>query len=158
MKKYIGALYIVLALVLIVATLGCGGDGDDEDEEEKIRALVDERISCMNSGDYETVYNMATPEWRERVTYDELYNFLMVAMGEFITMVQSGEAEVAITDINIRVDGDWAYMTGTQKVGGMSIQEYTEDTPDVWQKIDGTWYNVQTDPRFPGYDPGDLPE
>jgi len=48
-------------------------------------------------------------------------------------------------------------MTGNLEVDGDVLMPYTDDFPDIWQKIDGTWYNLETNPMFPGYDPGVLP-
>ena len=137
-------------------------DDDDEsageNDEEKVRALLDEQIAAMNNVDVETVYSQRTPGYRSRVTVEEFQDFIMLAFAQFLPMVESGEAAVEITDLKIRVDGDWAYMTGTLGINGTSIQEYTDESPDIWHQIDGTWYNVETNPIFPGYDASELPE
>jgi ketosteroid isomerase-like protein len=71
--------------------------------------------------------------------------------------VESGQAEVEITDLKIRVEGDYAYMTGNLGLNGTVLLPYTDESPDIWQKIDGIWYNIETNPMFPGYDPSELP-
>ncbi|MFC2027219.1 hypothetical protein ACFLU3_00895, partial [Chloroflexota bacterium] len=108
--------------------------------------------------DLETVYSQRTPGYRSRVTVEEFQDFIMLAFAQFLPMVESGEAAVEITNLKIRVDGDWAYMTGTLGINETSIQEYTDDFPDIWHKIDGTWCNVETNSIFPGYDASELPE
>jgi len=155
-KKFIVVLSVMLTLVFVVGAVGCGGD--DENDEEKIRALIDEQMAALNDVDLETVYNQRTPGYRSRVTVEEFEDFIMLAFGSFLPSVESGEAEVAIIDLQIEVKDDWAYMTGALALNGNSLLEYTDDSPDIWHKIDGTWYNVETNPIFPGYDPSELPE
>ena len=54
--------------------------------------------------------------------------------------MQSGAAEVFIADVEVRVEGEWAYITGKLGVDGTVLLEYTDEAPDIWQKIDGKWY------------------
>lgn len=152
MKKIAIAVALILALALVLGTLGCGGN-----DEGKIRELLDEQIAALNDLDFETVYNQRTPNYRSRVTLQEFEAFITMAFAEFLPMVESGQAEVEIADLEIRVEGEWAYMTGKLGLNGNPILEYTDNSPDIWQKIDGTWYNVETNPLFPGYDPSELP-
>ena len=153
MKKLLIPLAILVALALVIGTTGCG-----ENDEEIIRELVDEQIAAMNDLDLETVYNQRSPSYRSRVTYEEFEAFLMAAYADFLPAVESGEAEVEITDMEITVEGEYAYMTGNLGIDGTVLLPYTDDFPDIWQKIDGTWYNLETNPMFPGYDPSELPD
>lgn len=152
MKKLAITVALILVLALVLGTLGCGAN-----DEEKIRELVDEQIAAMNDVDLETVYLQRTPNYRSRVTLQEFENFLLMAYAEFLPLVESGQAEVEIADLEIRVEGEWAYMTGNLGLNGTVLLPYTDESPDIWQKIDGTWYNVETNPDFPGYDPSELP-
>ncbi len=152
MKKLAITVALILALALVLGTLGCGGN-----DEGKIRELLDEQIAALNDVDLETVYNQRTPSYRSRVTLQEFETFLLMAYAEFLPMVESGQAEVEITDLKIRVEGEWAYMTGNLGLNGTVLLEYTDEFPDIWHKIDGTWYNVETNPQFIGYDPSELP-
>lgn len=83
--------------------------------------------------------------------------FFEVAYADVIPLIESGEAEVVITDLEISVEGEYAYMTGDLGVNGTVLLPYTDESPDIWQKIDGTWYNLETNPAFPGYDSSELP-
>ena len=152
MKKLAITVALILALALVLGTLGCGGN-----DEEKIRELVDEQIAAMNDVDLETVYNQRTPSYRSRVTLQEFETFHLMAYAEFLPLVESGQAEVEIADMEISVEGEYAYMTGKLGLNGTVLLEYTDEFPDIWRKIDGTWYNVETNPLFPGYDPSELP-
>ena len=152
MKKLAITVALILALALVLGTLVCGGN-----DEEKLRELVDEQIAALNDLDLETVYNQRTPSYRARVTLQDFEDFLTMAYAEFLPLVESGQAEVEIADLEIRVEGEWAYMTGNLGLNGTVLLPYTDESPDIWQKIDGTWYNVETNPIFPGYDPSELP-
>ena len=152
MKKLAITVALILALALVLGTLGCGGN-----DEEKINELVDEQIAALNDVDLAIVYNQRTPSYRSRVTLQEFETFLLMAYAEFLPLVESGQAEVEIADRETRVEGEWAYMTGKLGLNGTVLLEYTDEFPDIWQKIDGTWYNIETNPIFPGYDPSELP-
>jgi hypothetical protein len=123
-----------------------------------ISELVDEQIAALNEMDFETVYAQRSPSYRSRVTPEDFENFLMVAYADLAPLMESGEAEIEIIDTTISVEGDYAYMTGKLSLSGIPIMTYTEDSPDIWQKIDGTWYNLETDENFIGYDASELPE
>ena len=157
MLKLAIPIVLLMSLALVLGAVGCG-DGNGEDEEAKVQELLDEQIAAMNDMDVQTVYDQRTPGYRSRVTFEEFDAFVRIAYGEFLPAVESGQAEVAFTDPDIEVEGEWAYVTGSLGVDGTVVLEYTDESPDIWHKIDGTWYNVETSPMFPGYDPGELPE
>ena len=151
MKKFLIPISLLLALTLVFGVVGCGGN-----DEEEIGQLVDEQMAALNEMDLETVYNQKTPSYRSRVTLGEYAAFIEMAYAEFLPFL--GQKEVKVTDRDIRVDGEWAYMTGKLAINGDILLEYTDDFPDIWQKIDGTWYDTEENPLVPGYDPSELPE
>jgi len=152
MKKLVIPLLVLLLSALVIGTMGCG-----ENDEETVRDLVDEQIAALNAVDLETVYSQRSPSYRSRVTLQEFDAFLKMAYAQFLPLVESGQAAVQFTDLEIRIDGDYAYMTGNLRLNDTVLLQYTDESPDIWQKIDGTWYNLETDPRYPGYDPSELP-
>ena len=165
MKKLAITFALILALALVLGTLGCGENEAEPTptpvptptDQELISELVDEQIAALNDVDLETVYNQRTPSYRSTVTLQEFETFLLMAYAEFLPLVESGQAEVGIADLGIRVEGEYAYMTAKLGLNGSPILEYTDEFPDIWQKIDGTWYNIETNPLFIGYDPSELP-
>jgi hypothetical protein len=153
MRRLAIPLVLLLVLGLAIGAMGCGGN-----DEEEIRALVDKEIAALNDVDLETVYNQKTPSYKSRVSAEEYEAFILVAYADFLPLVESGQAEVEVTDVEIDVEGEWAYMTGKLGLNGMVLLEYTDESPDIWHKIDGTWYDVEENPLDPGYDPNDLPQ
>ena len=164
MRKYAIPVALLLALALILGTVRCGG-GEEEPtptptptDEAVILQLLDEQIDAMNELDFETVYNQRSPSHRTRVTLQDFQDFLELAYADVMPLVESGEAEIVFTDQELSVEGEYAYMTGDLGVNGTVLLSYTDESPDIWQKIDGTWYNLETNPEFPGYDPSELPD
>ena len=164
MRKLAVPITLFLALALILGTVRCGG-GEEEPtptptptDEAVILELLDEQIAALNELDWETVYDQRSPSYRSRVTLQEFEAFFEVAYADVIPLVESGEAEVVLTDLELSVDGEYAYMTGDLGLDGTIMLAYTDESPDIWQKIDGTWYNLETNPEFPGYDPSELPD
>jgi len=121
-----------------------------------ILRLIDLEIAALNELDFETVYNQKTPGYRSRVTLEEYQTFMETAYAQFIPLV--GIMKVSVIDLDIRVEGEWAYMTGKLALNGTVLLEYTDEFPDIWHKIDGTWYDVEENPLDPGYDPSELPQ
>ena len=164
MRKFAIPVTLLLALALILGTVRCGG-GEEEPtptptptDEAVILGLIDEQTAAMNELDFETVYNQRSPSYRSRVTLQDFGTFFEAAYADVIPLIESGEAEVVITDMELSVEGEYAYMTGDLGVNGTVLLPYTDESPDIWQKIDGTWYNLETNPAFPGYDPSELPD
>ena len=156
MRKVTIVLALALALALLVGTFGCSSNGADDEQE--VRDLIEGQVAALNEVDLETVYNHKTPSYRSRVTAEEYEGFILVAYADFLPQVQSGAVEVFIADVEVRVEGEWAYITGKLGVDGTVLLEYTDEAPDIWQKIDGKWYDVEENPLFPGYDPSELPD
>ena len=164
MRKFAIPVALLLALAMIIGTVRCGG-GEEEPtptptptDEAVILQLLDEQIDAMNELDFETVYNQRSPSYRSRVTLQDFGTFFEAAYADVIPLVESGEAEIVFTDQELSVEGEYAYMTGDLGVNGTVLLSYTDESPDIWQKIDGTWYNLETNPDFPGYDPSELPD
>ena len=113
MRRLVIPLVLLLVLGLAVGAMACGGN-----DEEEIRALVDKEIAALNDVDLETVYNQKTPSYRSRVSAEEYEAFILMAYADFLPLVESGQAEVEVTDVEIEVDGEWAYMTGKLGLNG----------------------------------------
>jgi hypothetical protein len=164
MRKFVIPVALVLTFAVILGTVACGG-GEEEPtptptptDEELIQELLDEQVAALNELDWETVYNQRSPSFQSRVTLQEFEAFFEMAYADIIPSVESGEAEVVITDLEISVEGQYGYMTGNLGLDGTVILPFTDEAPDIWQKIDGQWYNLETNPDFPGYDPSELPD
>ena len=164
MRKFAIPVALLLALAMILGTVHCGG-GEEEPtptptptDEAVILQLLDEQIDAMNELDFETVYNQRSPSYRSRVTLQDFGTFFEAAYADVIPLVESGEAEIVLTDMELSVEGEYAYMTGDLELDGTVLLAYSDESPDIWQKINGTWYNLETNPEFPGYDPSELPD
>lgn len=157
MRKLTIPFTLLLAMALVLGTVGCGGN-NGENDEEILRERVDEQIAAMNNLDFETIYNHRSPSYRSRVTWQELEAFIEIAYAEFMPVVESGQGELKYQNLDIRIEGEYAYMTGELALNGTVLLPYTDESPDIWQKIDGTWYDVEENPMFPGYDPSELPD
>jgi len=153
MKKVTMSMALLLALALAIGTLGCGGNA-----EEDVRQAVEDQVAALNAIDFDTVYAQQTPSYRTRVTQEEMEAFLMAAYADLLPIVESGQAQVEMENLDITVEGEWAYVTGQLTLAGNVILEYDDDLPSIWRKIDGTWYDVEENPAFPGYDHSELPD
>jgi len=156
MRKFAMPLALLLVLALTLGTIGCGGGGDGNDEDEILR-LIDEQIAAMNSIDIQTIYELGTPGFRSRVTLEEYAAFAETAFGQYFAEVQESGKRVKYANLDVDVEGEWGYVTGQVVLNGDEVLSYTDNFPDIWRKVGGTWYDAQENPLFPGYDPSDLP-
>jgi len=156
MKKCAIVLTTLLLLALLFGTIGCGGGGDDDEEDELLRR-IDEQMVAMNNVNIQTVYEQKTPGFRSRVTLEEYVAFVELTFGQYFGEVVEGGKQVKIINLDVDVEGEWGYMTGQLALNGDVVLSYTEDAPDVWRKVGGTWYDAEENPLAPGYDPSDLP-
>ena len=154
MKKCTLALTTLVVLALLFGTMGCGGG--DNDEDELIR-LVDEQMAAMNNIDIQTVYDLRTPNYRSRVTFEEYAAFVQQTYGQYFGEVLEGGKQVRLANLDVDVEGEWGYVTGQLALNGDVVLSYTDETPDIWRKVGGTWYDAEENPLAPGYDLGDLP-
>ena len=154
MKKCALALTTLLVFALLFGTIGCGGGGNDKDE---ILGLLDEQMVAMNNVDVQTVYEQRTPGYKSRVTLEEYAAFIELVFGQYFREVVEGGKQVKLTNLNVDVEGEWGYMTGQLVLNGDVVLSYTDEAPDVWRKVGGTWYDAEENPQAPGYDPNDLP-
>jgi len=154
MSKFVVPLVLLLALVVTFGTTGCGGEG--ESDEEVILGLIDQQIAALNDLDLQTVYEMKTPNYRAKATYQEYETFMEQIWGEYIGM--AGTKELKASDISMRVEGEWAYVTSKLTINGDVLLTYTDDEPDIMRKVDGQWYDVEEFPADPGYNTDDLPK
>ena len=165
-------LKIAVGLLLILALIagGCASSVSQEDYDALlaeyselqtdydtlvITVLIDKQIAALNDLDLTTVYNQRTPGYKSRVTFEEFQTYIEMAYSDVIPLV--GTMEINVIDLVISVEGEWAYMTGKLALNGNVLQEYTSEFPDIWHKIDGTWYDVEENPMDPGYDSSELP-
>jgi ketosteroid isomerase-like protein len=65
-----------------------------------------------------------------------------------------GPGKIEISDIKIRVEGQWAYGSYKLRKGGEVIHSTDKD---IFRKIKGKWYDVVENPLTPGYNREDLP-
>ena len=151
MMRFIVALAILLVLALVLGAIGCGGKSD----EEEILELIDKQIAAINDLDLETFYETRIPNYRARVTLEEYQAFAEPVWGQYSQMLSTKQLKV--TNVTVRVEGDWAYMTGQVVLNGDVLQSYTSASPDIWRKVGGKWYDVVENPLDPGYEPDDLP-
>ena len=125
-------------------------------DDMAILTLIDLAIAALNELDFQTPYNQKTPGYRSRVTLEEYQTYLEAAHADILPLI--GTMKISVIYPHIRVEGEWAYLTGKLALNGTVLLEYTDEFPDIWHKIDGTWYDVEENPMDPGYDPSELPQ
>ena len=157
MRKFAMPLALLLVLALTLGTIGCGGGGGDGNDEDEILRRLDEQEVAMNNLDIQTVYEQKTPDYRSRVTFEEYMAFIEIAFGQYFGEIIEGGKQVKITNVDVDVEGEWGYVAAQLALNGDVVLSFTDDFPDIWRKVGGTWYDVEENPLAPGYDPSKLP-
>ncbi len=151
-KQLIGRLIgigagIVIIVVVLVAFFSAGGS-----DEQQIKKSIQKSVKAWNEKDYRTEYERMTPNARKKVSYEEFKDYAQASNALLLLLLGPGKVETS--DINVRVEEEWAYASYKIKKEGEiidSIDEY------IFRKVKGKWYDVAESPMEPGYNREDLP-
>ena len=114
----------ISALPIILAACGGTGWGDPKD-------LIQKQAKWINNGEYEKVFQSCTPSYRAD-------NSAAAWEAEFEAIkARLGISKFGVKDINVREEGDVAYVSATTTADG---EELTSST-NRCVKIDGVWYD-----------------
>lgn len=135
-------------LVMSIVIASCAGGSD----EQQIKNLLQRSMKAWNEKNYRALYEMQTPNVRERVSYEGFKNYTRGASGLIHLFFGKGKTE--ISDIEVRVRGGWGYASYKIRKDGEVIDSVDED---IFRKVKGKWYDVADNPMVPGYNKEDLP-
>ena len=121
-------------------------------DEKQIKNLLQRSTEAFNEKDYRTLYGMQTPNFKKEVSFDYYRDYFQGAFG--LTFLLFGEGKIKISNIEVRVKGQWGY--ANYKFGKKDeIIDLIDD--DIFRKVEGKWYDVVEHPIIPGYNKDDLP-
>lgn len=147
-KKLIGiGAGIAIIVVVLVAFFSAGGS-----DERQIEKSIQKSVKAWNEKDYRTEYERMTPNYRNNVSYEQWKNYAEGLSSLGLLFLGPGKMEVS--NINVRVKGQWAYASYKMKKGGEIIDSTDED---IFRKVKGKWYDVVDNPMMLGYNREDLP-
>ena len=151
MRRLMIPLSTLMILVLISGMVGCGVSSD----EAQIIDLMKQQETAFNNKDWQTYYDTMSPNYKRTCTYNEYREFNEEAWEQLLPMLGTGQMK--ITDIDVRVEEEWAYATLKMLWNGEEIFAYTSSYPDIYRKVNGVWYDVTEELIDPGYNTDDLP-
>lgn len=135
---------VVLAVLVGVAlAAGCGPkSGPRQASLADLQARVDQMWKALVDMDFASMYNLHTPEYRQKVSESEYATNLKNA---FRTV------RYTIEGIEISEDGKsaTAYVTNTFIVPFMPIPKTRPSQPSQWVLENGIWYFWETTDRTP---------
>ena len=144
MRKLIIVLSILLFSLVLAALTSCGGDsgggggssdGDGGSDEEAVREVLNDELDAVHRDDVDDYYELFSPEVRAICSFEDLE-----AAAE---ADDSDQSKIDFSNVDVRVEGDTAYVSYTITDDGEVIDAVTADDPEVFVKIDGRWYDDQ---------------
>jgi len=121
------------------------------DDETAIRTLEDRFVAAFNAGDIDGIMKNYVPD-KSLVIFDvvprEEYRGADTYRKDWVDMFShfNGTPKIAITDLEITVDGDVAFSHSFQRVTGTDKQGHAVDrrvrVTDGYRKIGGNWLIV----------------
>ena len=141
-------IYSLLIAYFIFSLVSCTKSSD----EQKIKNLLQRSTEALNEKDYRTLYEMQTPNSKRRVSYEDYRDYIQGGLGLILLFI--GEGEIEISNIEVRVNGQWGYASYKFGRDGEVIDSVDED---IFRKVGGKWYDVADYPIEPGYNRDDLP-
>ena len=126
-------------------------------DKYQVEGLVKQSLQYIVTADFRGLYESMSPNYRSNATYENFAFFFMAGTGRVFR--DSAAEDWEITDISVRLDGDWAFASYTlREDGSVRLRTGSIGLEDLYRKIDGEWYDVAEDPRDPGYNDEDLPK
>jgi hypothetical protein len=150
--------FLVLSLMTLPLLAACG-DGDEpqpKSDEQQVRELIIKGLEAWNEGDWRTVYEMCSPNYRQTASYEEFKDFCERASDAMASLYGTTKVEL-VGDVNVRVEGEWAYATSKLRLGNIVVDMAEPGEEDIFRKVAGKWWDVTEVPIDPGYNPADLP-
>ena len=152
MRKLAIALVPLLLVAVVIGGIGCGGEGGDEQE---VVNVIKRQVRAFNDKDWYTAYETMSPNYRATFPYEDFTEYSEAAWA--LWLVAFGPGKLEVTDISVRVEGEWAYATLKLLWNGDVVHTYTSASPDIYRKVNDRWYDVAEDPMEPGYNVDDVP-
>lgn len=140
MKKVVVALATTLLLGLtVVALSACGGGGSSGgggdaggSDEDAVRRVVQNELDANHNEDLRAYYDLFSPRVHSFCSYKELE--------AAIDLSAFDGSKYDLTDVNVRVEGDTAYVWYTTTYDGEVVNAMSASDPDTLKKISGRWY------------------
>ncbi|TAK66870.1 MAG: hypothetical protein EPO22_03440 [Dehalococcoidia bacterium] len=121
-----------MALVIIATLSGCGGGASKD--ASAVEKLLEQQMALAKAGDWQGLYNTYSPRYQSRCPYEAL---LRRAADSDSASSQS----LSYDQLHVQVDGDTAYVTYVTMRSGEVVASVTDAAPDLYVKIDGTWFD-----------------
>ena len=147
---------LVLASVLVlIALIGATAAACKKSDEALVEDLINRSTEAWNNDDYEAIYEMTSPNYRETVSYNEFEEFLAGVASLYL--MAFGTTNLEVNDIEVRIEDSWAFASYGIVIGEEVIPMLPGEE-DIFRKVAGKWYDVAEDPLLdPGYNEEDLP-
>lgn len=146
----------VLVLVVLLAGAACtksdtSQSGTTQTDTTQVADLIKRATTLFNERDYQGMYNTYSPKYRQVASYSDFEQYARSAVELWLAM---GGGRASVSNISVRIEGDWAYASYTLLRSGEVVDRVTDD---MYRKVSGKWYDVAEDWTQPGYNSEDLP-
>jgi len=128
--------FALTAGIAVAAGVACGGDDSDSgdtDDERAVRQLFEQQLALFRAGDFDALYANYSQDFRAQCSQDDLV--------ESITAAGLIADRLSFEDVRVAVDGDRANVTYTTVYDGDPTGQVEEDSPDVYTRSGGRWYD-----------------
>ena len=128
-----------------------------QSDEKQVETIIINGGELLNEKDYQALYETMNTNYLLNASYRRFQDYVQENITAVLVLVGPGKWEV--TDLRVRIEGDWAFANYKMRKAGEVIISVPDDTEteDIYRKLDGKWYDVAEDPSDPGYNFEDLP-
>ncbi len=155
-------LLVLGSVIVLIALIGATTAGCTKGDEALVEDLIYRYTEAWNNNDYQAMYEMMSPNYRETASYEEFEEYIEAVAGLLLTT--RGTTNYEVSDIEVRVEDGWAfasYQTVAEGGGTMLIivggKQIPRPTEDIYRKVEGKWYDVAESSFDPGLNEEDLP-
>jgi hypothetical protein len=121
-------------IVVAIALMACGGSATSAGTQQ-VRDRFDHQHDLLRKKDWSALYEMYSPAFQAACPYDEW----LPLTSAFTNGVDLGQLKY--DDVHVSISGDVAALTYRRTYRGKQSSVVTEDSPDIYRRINGAWYD-----------------
>lgn len=99
-------------------------------DETVVRELIAQQADLHRAERWDELYDKLSPSQQAACSRER-----------YAALARAAPASVVVDQVQVRVEGDTAYVTYAASVGATPIGRATDANPDIYVRIDGQWYD-----------------
>ena len=121
-----------------------------QSDEKQVETIIINGGELLNEKDYRALYETMSTNYLLNASYRRFQDYIQENITAVLVLVGPGKWEV--TDLRVRIEGDWAFASYKMRKAGEVIISVPDDTEteDIYRKLDGNGMTLLKTHQTPG--------